>query len=308
MTRYDIALIGGDSRTAYMAPCFAKKGFNAVCFNTVSITYGQHLRDKIHYTDELKKCIDCADIIVCGIPFLKDGNIFCGENKINDVIPLTEFQRCIHKHQMIFAGVIPDGFRAVCEEREIRCHDFMLDEPLSILNAVSTAEGAVLEALMHKNTTLHNSYCLVLGFGRCGKIIADRLKGMHSCVTVCSESEAELAAACALGFKTLRLAKLGDDIYRYEYLFNTIPACVLNRRCLERTSRDCLIIDIASNRAGADYEAAKELGINLRFCPGLPGKYSGKSCAKQLSKYVIRHMDAYAPKKPQKSSRREETP
>lgn len=291
MTKYDIALIGGDSRTAYMAPYLAKKGYHVICFNTVSITYGDHLKAKIHYADSLRECLDCTDIIVCGIPFLKGEDIYCEENKINDQIPLTEFQRCIHKHQIIFAGVIPERFRTVCEEREIYCHDFMLDEPLSIINAVSTAEGAILEALLRKNTTLYKSYCLVLGFGRCGKIIADRLNGLHSCVTVCSENETELANAAALGFHTLRLSKLNQNIFRYEYIFNTIPACMLDHHCLERTSRDCLIIDIASNRIGADYGAAKLLGINLCFCPGLPGKYAGKSCAKQLSKYVIRHIN-----------------
>lgn len=300
MTKYDIAIIGGDSRTAYMAPYLAKKGYHIACFNTVSITYGQHLREKIHYADDLRECIDHADIIVCGIPFLKGENIYCEEKKIEDDITLTEFQRCIHKHQILFAGVIPERFRATCEEREIYCHDFMLNEPLSVMNAVSTAEGAILEALLHKNTTLYKSYCLVLGFGRCGKIIADRLKGLHSCVTVCSENETELANASTLGFHTLRLSKLNQNIFRYEYIFNTIPACMLNRCCLERTSRDCLIIDIASNRTGADYEAAKQLGINLRFCPGLPGKYAGKSCAKQLSKYVIKHRSTYAQKELQK--------
>lgn len=296
MTKYDIAMIGGDSRTAYMAPYLTKKGYRVACFNTVGITFGQHLKQKIHYADDLRECIDCADTIVCGIPFLKGEHIFCEEHKIDDAITLAEFQRCIHKHQIIFAGVIPERFRAVCEEREIYCHDFMLDEPLSIMNAVSTAEGAILEALLHKNTTLFKSYCLVLGFGRCGKIIADRLKGLHSCVTVCSESETELASASALGFHTLRLSKLKQNIFRYEYIFNTIPACVLDHGCLERTSGDCLIIDIASNRTGADYAAAKQLGVNLRFCPGLPGKYAGKSCAKQLSKYVIKHRRTYAQK------------
>lgn len=165
----------------------------------------------------------------------------------------------------------------------------MLDEPLSILNAVSTAEGAILEALLHKSTVIHKSSCLVLGFGRCGKIIADRLK---VCVPRHSlyESDTELALASSLGFHTLKLSKLPQTIHRFEYLFNTIPACILNRSCLERVSKDCLIIDIASNRTGADYEAAKQLGINLRCCPGLPGKYSGKSCAKQLSEYVVQHI------------------
>lgn len=290
MPKYDIAIIGGDSRTAYMAPYFAKKGWYVVCCNTVNVPYSRHLKSKIHDTGNLRECLDASSTIVCGIPFSKGEHIYCAKEATDFEIPVAEFQRCIHRHQTIFAGIIPETFRAICEEREIYCHDFMHNEPLSILNAVSTAEGAILEALLHKSTVLHKSNCLVLGFGRCGKIIADRLKGMCAYVTVCTESETELALASSLGYNTLPLSKLPQTISRYEYLFNTIPACVLNRSCLEHASKECLIIDIASNRTGADYEAAKQLGINLCYCPGLPGKYAGKSCAKQLSEYVIRHI------------------
>ncbi|MDE6912812.1 MAG: dipicolinate synthase [Lachnospiraceae bacterium] len=290
MTKCDIAIIGGDSRTAYMAPYFAKKGWHVICCNTVNVPYSRHLKSKIQNTGSLRECISASSIIVCGIPFSKGEHIYCEKQTADFEITVAEFQRCVRRHQTIFAGVIPESFRAVCEEREIYCHDFMLDEPLSILNAVSTAEGAILEALLHKSTVIHKSSCLVLGFGRCGKIIADRLKGLCACVTVCTKSDTELALASSLGFHTLKLSKLPQTIHRFEYLFNTIPACILNRSCLERVSKDCLIIDIASNRTGADYEAAKQLGINLRCCPGLPGKYSGKSCAKQLSEYVVQHI------------------
>ena len=290
MPKYDIAIIGGDSRTAYMAPCLAKKGFHVICCNTVSVPYSRHLKSKIHETSRLRECLDTSPVVVCGIPLSKGEHIYCAKEAADFEIPVAEFQRCIHKNQTIFAGVIPEPFRAVCEEREICCHDFMHDEPLSILNAVSTAEGAILEALLHKSTVLHKSSCLVTGFGRCGKMIADRLKGLCACVTVCSESETELALALSLGFHVLPLSKLPQMTGRYEYIFNTIPACVLNRNILEHVSKECLIIDIASNRTGADYEAAKQLNINLRYCSGLPGKYAGKSCAKQLSEYVIRHI------------------
>ena len=46
-------------------------------------------------------------------------------------------------------------------------------------------------------------------------------------------------------------------------------------------------MDIASNKSGADYETAEKLNINIHFCPGLPGKYAGESCAKYLTDYVI---------------------
>lgn len=285
MTKYDIAILGGDRRTACMAPIFAEKGYRVICFRTVSISCNPTIKSKISFTDSLRDALDSASVIVGGIPFTKSDCLYC-EGSSTD-LNLSEIQRSIHKHQKIFAGVIPENFRRTCEEREIGCYDFMLDEPITLYNAVSTAEGAVLEALLHKDTNLHMSSTLVLGYGRCGKILADRLCGLRACVTVCSNDANELALASALGFETLHLSNLWRKICCFEYIFNTIPAQILNRRCLEKVSPDAVIIDIASNKSGADYETAEKLKVNIRFCPGLPGKYAGGSCAKYLTDYVI---------------------
>ena len=265
MAKYDIAILGGDRRTACMAPVFAEKGYRVLCFRTVDIPCSPSIKSKLAFTDSLREALDSAPVIVGGIPFAKSDALYCETEASDSAVSLSELQRSIRKHQKIFAGVIPEDFRRTCEEREISCHDFMLDEPMTLYNAVSTAEGAILEALLHKDTNLHMSNTLVLGYGRCGKIIADRLKGLHACVTVCSNDANELALACALGFETLPLSKLWNNICCYEYIFNTIPARILNRRCLEKVSPNALIIDIASNRAGADYETARKLKVNIRF-------------------------------------------
>ena len=281
MTRFDIALIGGDRRTACMAPAFTEKGYRVICYGTMKIPAD----NKIYCSRSLREAVDNAPVIVCGIPFEKNGCLYC-EQKQPD-ITLTELQRLLRKHQKIFGGVIPQDFRRLCEEREIGCYDFMREEPLTIFNAIATAEGAILEALMHKDTQLHQSTVLVLGYGRCGKVLADKLKGLSACVTVCSGQAQELALAASLGLDTLPLSRLRQEISCYEYLFNTIPAYVLTKPCLENMNKASLIIDIASNRAGMDYDAAKALNIHALYCPGLPGKYAGLSCAKRLAEYVL---------------------
>ncbi|MFG6367441.1 MAG: dipicolinate synthase [Lachnospiraceae bacterium] len=287
MAKYDIAIIGGDRRTACMAPILVEKGYRVLCFRTVEIACNPSIKSKIYFTESLREAFDSAPVIIGGIPFTKSDSLYCEVNSSDTTVSLAEIQRSIRKHQKIFAGIIPENFRRTCEEREITCYDFMLDEPMTLYNAVSTAESAILEALLHKDTNLHMSNALVLGYGRCGKMIADRLKGLHACVTVCSNDTNELALACALGFDTMHLSNLWKNICCYEYIFNTIPARILNRRCLEKVSSNAIIIDIASNRTGADYEIAKKLKINIHFCPGLPGKYAGESCAKYLTDYVI---------------------
>ena len=285
MKKFDVAIIGGDKRTACMSSVFAQKGYHVICFGAVE----QYVDAKIYHTHSLQDALTKAPVIICGIPFEKEGNLYF--EKTLPKVPLTELQRLLRKHHKIFGGVIPESFKRVCEKRSIGCFDFMQDEPLTILNAVAAAEGAILEALLHKNTQLHQSKVLLLGYGRCGRVLADKLKGLSCCTTVCTASPRELATAASMGFQTLPLSGLANQIGDYEYIFNTIPAALLDKECLEQVREDALIIDIASNRSGADYEAAALLKRNIRFCPGLPGKYASLSCAGQLTEFVLNKME-----------------
>ena len=282
MKKYDIAVIGGDKRTACMASVFAGQGYNVICFGTLKVSGS----DTIPHAGSLKEALSKASIIVCGIPLEKDGFLSFGEDL--PPIPLTELQRLLRKHYKIFGGVISEEFKSMCEKRQIGCYDFMQEESLTISNAVATAEGAILEALLHKPTQLHQSETLVLGYGRCGKVLAHKLNGLSAHVTVCSAVVQELATAAALGFQTMPLSDLPQRIHSFEYLFNTIPATVLTEACLAKIKGDALIVDIASNRVGVDYEAASLLRRNVLYCPGLPGKYTGLSCAQQLAEYVLK--------------------
>lgn len=281
MKKFDIAIVGGDKRTACMASVFARKGYSVTCFGTMKIP----VDNRVHHSPTLQDAVTGAPIIVGGIPFEKKGCLYFEEAL--PPIPLTELQRMLRKHHKIFGGVIPEDFRSICEKRKISCYDFMQEEPLTLFNAIATAEGAILEALLHKSTLLHQSRILVLGYGRCGKILADKLKGLSAHVTVSSAQAGELALASALGIDTLPLAALPQRIDCYEYVFNTIPATVLTRSCLEKMDSHALVVDIASNRVGVDYEAAALLKRNILFCPGLPGKYTSLSCAEQLTEFVI---------------------
>lgn len=281
MNKFDFAIAGGDKRTAHMAAVFARKGYKVICFGTV-----EPLMDNNIYTAHtLQEAVTNSSVLICGIPFQKDGFLYF--EKMPFPIPLSELHRILQKHHTIFGGMIPEDFRKICDSREIHCYDFLMEEPLTIRNAVAAAEGAVLEALLHKDTLLHLSSTLVLGYGRCAKVLADKLKGLSAQVTVCSEHPQELAYAHSLGFYTIPLSELPQKIDQFEYIFNTIPAQILTRPCLEKMQKESLIIDIASNRTGVDYEAATSLQRSVLFCPGLPGKYASRSCAEQLAEYVF---------------------
>ena len=274
MAEYDIAVIGGDKRTAYMVPFFRDMGYRVICYK-ISQVKGKTLAAD-GTAESLQQAVESAKVIVGGIPLEKKG-----------IVNLRELSRHLRKHHKVFGGVIPEAFRQECDERGISCYDYMKDESIAIFNAVATAEGAILEALLHKDTNIHRSRSLVLGYGRCGTVLAQKLKALSSSVTVCGNVPAELARAETMGMDTLPLERLEEAAGEYEYIYNTIPAPVIKEEILEKLQEEALIIDIASGRGGVDYQAAERLGVNALHCLGLPGKYAGKISAKRLTDYVL---------------------
>ena len=294
MDHRDIAIIGGDRRIAYMAPILLREGYRVICHGTADLSSREYENREdwenvtLAYASTLKEALGNAGTVICGIPLEKNGFLNCSA----PVRPaLSELQRRLRKRQKLFAGIIPDDFRIHCEERAIECHDFMKDEPLTLFNAVATAEGAILEALSHKECLLHQSQCRVLGYGRCGSLIAERLRGLCANIFVSTDNPTERARAEACGCISIPLSGLEKNMSKFDYVFNTIPACYLGENCLPKARRECLIIDVASGKTGVDYELAKELSLNALFCPGLPGKYAARSCAERLVKYVLANID-----------------
>lgn len=274
MAEYDIAVIGGDKRTAYMVPYFREKGYRVIGYKLCHLKGADTVPDQT--AESLRQAIESADVIVGGIPIEKKG-----------IVNSRELSRHLRRRHRIFGGVIGEAFRQECDERGILCCDFMKDEGLAIFNAIATAEGVILEALSHKATNIHGSSSLVLGYGRCGRVLAQKLTGLSAEVTVCSGNQTELAMAEAMGMKILALDRLQESLGEFEYLYNTIPAMILAKEQLERVRQDALILDIASGKGGVDEKAADQLGIESLHCLGLPGKYAGRISAKRLTEYVI---------------------
>ena len=257
-----IVIVGGDRRTECMGTILKEKGCNVV------------------------DSISQADIVIGGIPLVKDKKLFT-ENPLYQ-ISIEELVNCLRPGMRLFAGVIPTEVEALCKEKKVLCHDFMKQESIAIFNAIATAEGCILEALKNQETNIHHSESLVLGYGRCGKVLAHKLMGLSANVTIASQNEEELASANALGGAVLPLDKLEEKMGAYEYIYNTIPASVLTESVLTKVRDKALIIDIASGQGGVDYNAAKNLGIHAIHCLGLPGKYAAKASAQKLTEYVMR--------------------
>ena len=90
-------------------------------------------------------------------------------------IQLSDLLNIIKPKTTVFGGKISDYFKQAAKDCGFNIYDYFTREELSIANAIPTAEGAIEIALSETPFTLHKSRCLVIGYGRIGKILADRL-------------------------------------------------------------------------------------------------------------------------------------
>ncbi|MDR1617410.1 MAG: dipicolinate synthase subunit DpsA [Syntrophomonadaceae bacterium] len=162
------------------------------------------------------------------------------------------------------------------------------NDELAILNSVPTAEGAIQIAMEETEITISGSKCCVLGLGRVGMTLARLLKALGAEVAVISKEKSELARASEMGCRQSEFNDLIDLLGRADMVFNTIPALVLNEAVLRKARPEILIIDIASQPGGTDFEAAGALGIKAILAPGLPGKVAPVSAGKILAAIVPR--------------------
>lgn len=159
-----------------------------------------------------------------------------------------------------------------------------IDE-IAILNSIPTAEGAIQVAMENTVITIHASRCLVLGLGRCGTTLVQKLVALGAKVTASSRSPQDLARAVALHAEPLPLANLHQRI-DFDLIFNTIPAMVLSRSYVRLLHGETVIVDIASGPGGTDFQAAEQLGILAIHALSLPGKVAPKTAGAILIKHI----------------------
>lgn len=185
--------------------------------------------------------------------------------------------------QLVIGGNLSPVFVEKCNQIGAKVYDYLKSPSVVIHNAVATAEGAICEAIAHSPWNLHDSHCLVMGYGRCGSVLAQRLAGLGCHVTVSARDIIKIAQAETCGYDIL---KPETDLSCFRFLFNTIPASVVNADMLARLSPDVTIIDIASAPGGCDFAYCRKHEISAYLCPGLPAKYAPKSSAEIIFRHI----------------------
>lgn len=276
------AVIGGDKRQLFAAKSIADDGF--------TVTLGGF--DKLISIGNLEMASPieaalCSEIIILPLPAVKE------ENKINapfsnEVVYLDDGLVKAMQGKKIFCGMKEKLFTAAPKLNRNLVYDYFDREELAVLNAVPTAEGAVEIAMREFEGTISGSKCLVCGFGRIGKVLANILKGLGADVTISARKKSDIAWGQIYGYKAVST----DDLIKCkncDIIFNTIPALVFDSILLAHIAMDSILIDLASAPGGVDFAAAKRLNIDVIQALSLPGKAAPKT-AGEIIKNTIYNM------------------
>lgn len=163
-----------------------------------------------------------------------------------------------------------------------RCLDLLLDGEYTARNAAITADCAIRVAGQQMTTVFEGCPMLVIGWGRIGKCLAQRLRALGAHVAVAARKEADRNTLKALGFSSLDTNDLNGTLGQFRVIFNTVPAMVLNRELTGGCRPDCIKIELAS-QPGIE-------GTNIISALGLPGKMAPESSGKLIAQTIIRRL------------------
>ena len=168
-----------------------------------------------------------------------------------------------------------EGFLALAGRFQAKIIVGCMRGNLSSPQELPAALDRLRSAMERLDRTLLGQECLVLGFGRIGKLLSCRLHGLGARVTATARRPEDLAWIRAYGYAALETGKLDGRLSAFGAVFNTIPSPVLGGPLLAQLPPDCLLMDLASVRG---IEAAED-GPEVLWARSLPGRLSPRSAA-----------------------------
>lgn len=261
------AVIGGDRRSFYAAKRLREYGFSVELFG---------LKDEKTYCPSER--ID-AQAILLPIPLTRDGiHLFAPE--ISENIFISDVMTSVSDDALIFAG----GSTDMTEKRIIH---YAKREDFTLMNAVPTAQGALLLALQNGRRTVFGMRVAVIGYGRVAFATARIFHAAGADVTVFARKAQARTEAHMMGYTAKPITALSACAGEYELLINTVPARILSRDILSGIADNAWIMELASAPFGLDFEEAKRLGVHAMLASGLPGRFFSETAGYAVADTVL---------------------
>lgn len=269
----NIWVAGGDPRQAALAELLADDGHSV---HTYALERGEGVK-----CEPSMAGADRADCVVLPLPAAgPDGRLnaplAAGGHELAEILD------ALRPGQLVCAGMTGEDLERMAAERGLVLRDYFAREELAVMNAVPTAEGALQIAMEELPITIHGARALVIGYGRLGRALSQRLAALGAKVSVAARKYADLAWAESCGYGIEHTGQLEGWLCCYDLVVNTVPARVLDRKGLEDLQSGCLVIDLASKPGGVDLEAAAQLGVKVVWALSLPGKVAPVTAGRSI--------------------------
>jgi len=261
------AVIGGDMRQAKLAELLAADGHSVLTFAIDKI----RLEGNVMQKTLVREAVDDAACVIMPLPVTSREGMLNAPLS-NGLYTTREVFSALRPEQILCAGRIDAATRELAESMSIELIDYLEREELAVANAVAAAEGAIQLIMEETPITVCHSRCLVIGFGRIGKILSHRLRGLGASVTVSARTWSDLAWIKAYGYEAAETEHIDDILPVFDVVVNTVPARILGESRLVKLKHGCLCLDLASKPGGMDFSAASKLGVKAVWALSLPGE------------------------------------
>lgn len=274
------AVLGGDSRSALLGRGLARDG-HKVC--TYCLEKAEPAPGVVS-CGCLQACVYGADWVLLPVPAEKSGllNTPLSAQKLD----MEELVAALWPGQVLCGGKISTRTGLAAVRAGLTVTDLMQRRDFTVSNAAITAEGAIHKLMENSPRCLMGSHVLITGWGRIASVLAPKLHALGAYVTVAARKAGDRAMASALGLGCCSfraLALLMEDV---DFVVNTVPAPVLDKRLLKLLKKDALLLELASEPGGFEPDEASELGLKTLRAPGLPGVYAPESAAELMKETI----------------------
>lgn len=264
-------VIGGDGRYSWAAKSLRDGGLPVKCWGVPGLK---------NDADHLSEALQDADLVLLPMrPFEVEILTVDGEQVEAALLP-----KILAPGAVLTAGSFPVEVEAWLQSQGLRCVSLLELEPYLLANANTTAEGAVYLALKTLDKTLSGAKVLVIGWGRIGRFLAQKLRAMGANVTVSVRKSAQRAELELLGYDTERTGRYSKSLGDYDLIFNTSPRPIMTLEQGLTTRESCVFIELASLPGGFPERLRRERKIIM--AQALPGKTAPRTAGNNLAEAV----------------------
>lgn len=285
-----IAILGGDDRELILVSELVRMSATVAVagFPKDKMIHGAFVVSTVE-----EACKD-AEVVILPLPgTTSDGRIRAVYAEDNLILSEKAISS-MGKNALVIIGSAQPFLKEWSQKYSFQLMEIVEMDEIAILNSIPTAEGAVQIAMEETSSTIHGSHTCIIGFGRVAITLARILKALGSDVTVVARNEGQLARAYEMGCNRAGFNELRELMNSTNVVFNTVPSMVLDKEIIRYANPDVLIIDLATQPGGTDFEAANTFGLKAILAPGLPGKvaptFAGKILADVIPRLIINEL------------------